>query len=288
MKATRPITHNPAATGSAREAKRRFAMGLVRAFGGAILFSFPMLMTMEMWWLGFYMDRFRLALLVLLNFPLLVGLSFYAGFEVTYHRLADVLDAFSAYAVGFATAALLLLVFAIIEPGMSANEIIGKIAIQAVPASIGAMLARSLFGDSQPHEEKRRSARYGGGLFLMAVGALYLSSSVASTEEMILISFMMTPGHVVALQMFSLVLMHGFLYAGVAQGNSPVPSNVVPFWKRLLRFTVVGYGIALLISFFMLWTFGRTDGLAVGQVIQATAVLGFPAALGAGAARLIL
>jgi len=122
----------------------------------------------------------------------------------------------------------------------------------------------------------------------MAVGALYLSSSLASTEEMMLISYKMTPGHIVALQVFSLAMMHGFVHAVVAQGKSPVPADVIPFWPVFFRFTIVGYAIALLISVFILWAFGRTDGLAMGQIIQATVVLGFPAALGAGAARLIL
>jgi uncharacterized membrane protein len=208
IKGTRPTVQEPASAGSAGGASRRFALGLVRAFGGAILFSFPMLMTMEMWWLGFYMDPLRLALFILLDIPLLVGLSYYAGFEPTSQHLADVMDAFTAYAVGFAAAGLLLVLFAIIGPGMSADEIIGKIAVQAVPASIGAMLARSQFGEH--------------------------------------------------------------------------------LWFVFLRFTIVGYATALLISVFILWTFGRTDGLTVGQIIQATVVLGFPAALGAGAARLIL
>ena len=61
--------------------ERRFAIDLLRAFGGAILFSLPMLMTMEMWWLGFYMEPFRLALLMLLNIPLLIGLSYYGGLK---------------------------------------------------------------------------------------------------------------------------------------------------------------------------------------------------------------
>lgn len=222
---------------SSDDGSRRFAWGLVRALGGAILFSFPMLMTMEMWWLGFSMDRVRLALFVLLDIPLLVGLSFYAGFEPTPHRLADVLDAFTAYAVGFVAAALLLAVFAVIGPGMSAAEIVGKISIQAVPASIGAMLARSQLGESEGKEEKRRSARYGGALFLMAVGALYLSSSLASTEEMILISYMMTPVHVVALMALSLVVMHGFLGAAIVQGQARLPSDVASFWNVFFRFT---------------------------------------------------
>lgn len=54
---------------------------LGRAFGGALIFILPMLMTMEMWWLGFYMERHRLALLLLVNIPLLVLLARHIGFE---------------------------------------------------------------------------------------------------------------------------------------------------------------------------------------------------------------
>jgi putative integral membrane protein (TIGR02587 family) len=268
--------------------ERRFAVDLLRAFGGAMLFSLPMLMTMEMWWLGFYMEPLRLALLMLLNIPLLIGLSYYGGFEATPEPMADVLDAFSAYAIGFIAATVMLSLFAIIETGMSADELIGKISVQAVPASIGAMLARSQLGESQQTEEKRRSARYGGGLFLMAVGALFLSSSLASTEEMVLISYKMTPMHVILLVVFSLLVMHAFVYAVVAQGRTPVPPHAISFWTVLIRFTIVGYAIALLISVYVLWTFERTEGMPLRQVIPATIVLGFPAAVGAGAARLIL
>jgi putative integral membrane protein (TIGR02587 family) len=273
---------------TASEANPWSGLGLVRAFGGAVLFSFPMLMTVEMWSLGFYIDPFHLALFILLSIPLLAGLSYYAGFEPTSQRLTDVLGAFIAYAVGFAAAALLLLVFAVIGPGMSPGEVVGKIAIQAVPASIGAMLAHSQFSATQRNEGKRRSARYGGGLFHMAVGALYLSSSLASTEEMVLISYKMTPAHILGLLILSLALMHLFVYVAVTHEASALRPDVVPLWGLFLRLTIVGYGIALLISLFLLWTFGRTGGLAVGQVISAMVVLGFPAALGAGAGRLIL
>jgi uncharacterized membrane protein len=37
-----------------------------------------------------------------------------------------------------------------------------------------------------------------------------------------------------------------------------------------------------------LWTFGRTDGTALQEIISAVVVLGFPCAIGAAAARLIL
>jgi hypothetical protein len=57
------------------EPEHSFGLDLAHDFGGAILFSFPLLMTMEMWWLGFYMERTRLALFLLLAFVMVMGLS---------------------------------------------------------------------------------------------------------------------------------------------------------------------------------------------------------------------
>jgi hypothetical protein len=45
--------------GTVAAADRRFLIGLSRAFGAAIFLSLPLLMTMEVWQLGFYLDRFR-------------------------------------------------------------------------------------------------------------------------------------------------------------------------------------------------------------------------------------
>ena len=43
-----------------------------------------------------------------------------------------------------------------------------------------------------------RGAGYGGQLFLMAAGALFLSFNVAPTEEMVLIAYMMSTWHLLA------------------------------------------------------------------------------------------
>jgi putative integral membrane protein (TIGR02587 family) len=269
-------------------ADERFGLGLARAFGGAIVFSLPMLMTMEMWWLGFYMSSWRLALLLAVNIPLLIGLSHYIGFEDTFEFKDDALDAFVAYAVGFIAAVPILFLFAVIEPGMSWNEIIGKISLQAVPGSIGAMLAQSeLGGKPKDKEDRKRRAGYWGELFIMMVGALFLAFNLAPTEEMVLIAYMMTDWHILGLILLTLIAMHAFVYALEFKGQASIPEGT-PFWSVFLRFTVVGYTIALLISLFILWIFGRLDGQSLHQIVTAVIVLGFPAAIGAAAARLIL
>jgi putative integral membrane protein (TIGR02587 family) len=168
---------------------------------------------------------------------------------------------------------------------MSLDEMVGKIAIQAVPGSIGAELAQSQFGKRKKRKDRRK--RYADELFIMAVGALFLALNVAPTEEMILIAQKMTDWHTLALALVSLMIMHAFVYSLEFSGEASVPEGT-PFWSLFLRFTICGYAIALIISMYVLWTFGRADGMSLHQLVTAVIVLGFPAAVGAAAARLIL
>ena len=273
-----------------RSAERRLAIGLARAFAGALIFALPMLMTMELWSIGFYIDPWRLALLSVVAFPLLVGLSHFSGFERTFGWQEDIRDAFIAYGVAWVTATVILIVFAVITPGMPIEVVLGMIAVQAMPASIGAMLARSQLGSKEDQEEEERQKEqigYAGELFLMAVGALFLAVNVAPTEEMILLSYKMTNWHVLALIALSLMIMHGFVYAVEFQGSRSVPPGT-PAWSEFLRFTIAGYALVLLISGYMLWTFGRIDGMALESLLESIVVLSFPAAIGAAAARVII
>jgi putative integral membrane protein (TIGR02587 family) len=265
--------------------------GLAKASAGAVIFSFPMLMTMELWSLGASLDGYRIALFTLLSFPLLVGLSYYDGFEVTSTVRDDVRDALAAYAIGFVTSALVLLLFNIINFQTSFDGSIGRIALQAVPAAIGATAARGLL---QTGEEKSRaqeatgSATYVGQLFLMAAGAIFLSMSVAPTEEMVLIGFKMSAWHTVALVTLSLVIMQCFIYAIERTGHSNSLSPDAAQWSLLLRYTFVGYALVFAISYYVLWTFGGFDGVGLMEQIESVVVLALPASVGAAASRLIL
>src|SRR5687768_1743188 len=186
-----------------------FGVDLAHDFGGAILFSFPLLMTMEMWWLGFYMDRLRLALFLTLAFLMILGISYFEGREETFK--IEVLDALVACATGYTVAAVMLLLFGIIKWGMSADEIIGKIALHAIPCSIGAILARRQLEIEETRKEKRRKQEYGAKVFLMGVGAIFLAFQLAPTEEMVLIGHMMTGWHAAALAIVSICIMQAFI-----------------------------------------------------------------------------
>jgi putative integral membrane protein (TIGR02587 family) len=278
------VQANPASARAAAPPWRNFAVGLGRAFGGALVFGLPLLMTMEMWTLGFVMDRVRLLALLLSALPLLVGLSYYGGFEETPSLRDDVRDALVAVLVGAVSSCALLALFGAVGPERTLDEIVGAVALQTVPASVGALLARSQFGGG---EREKKDPPYFGELFLMAVGALFLSLNMAPTEEMVLIAYRLTPEAAVALALLSLAVIHAFVYVVEFRGQHARPEGW-GFLSIFLRFTAAGYALALLMSLYMLWLFGRLDGAAPQDVALVTVVLGFPASVGAAAARLVL
>lgn len=279
-----------AESGGREEGKtREFWVGSARAFGGAMVFTLPVLMTMEMWWLGFYMQRYRLLLLMLLMFPILVFLSRTLGFKETLTWGDDSADALVAYGIGLAASFAVLLLFGIVTFAMPLHAIVGKVSVQAVPASFGAMLARSQLGGGKGNEEEGdgRDLGYAGEVLFMVVGGIFLAFNLAPTQEIILIAFKMTPEMAMLLALASLVIMHGFVYALNFKGQVSAPEGV-PLWNLFLRFTVVGYAISLLVSAYMLWTFGRYEGTSMAAFVEEAIVLGFPVSIGAAGARLML
>jgi putative integral membrane protein (TIGR02587 family) len=245
-------------------------------------------MTMEMWQLGFHMARLPLALFIVVMIPVLFGLAYYTGFMEAATWLDEATDAAVAYGVGLVASVLVLALFNLIGPDEPLSSVVGKVALQAVPASFGAMLSTSQFGGQGPSEQRhRREAGYWGTLFLMGIGALFLAFNVAPTEEMILLAFRMTHWHAVALAITSLLLIHGFVYAVNFRGSPESPEGAHPS-HLFLRYTVPGYAIALLVSAYVLWTFGRYDDQAGARMVMQAVVLGFPASIGAAAARLVV
>ena len=272
---------------AARVGPLQFARGIGLAFGGAVLFGFPLVMTMEMWQLGVTMSQGKLALFIAVTLPLLFGLSYYSGFEKTASLAEDAADAFIAFGVGFLASALLLFLFGMITFDMPLGKAVGMIGLQTVPASIGAIVASKQLHATEDSDDRDERASYLGELFLMAAGAMFVALNVAPTKEVLLISFVMTPWHAVALAIASLLMLHGFVYT-VGFAGQEERRDKTGFLLTFLHFTIAGYGIALLVSLYVLWTFDRTAGTHFAEVAAMMVVLAFPASLGAATARLIV
>lgn len=271
---------------AAATTNRAYAVALGRAFAGATIFGLPLLMTMEMWTLGHSIGPPMLFQFTLANLVMLLGLSKVAGFEETYRFRDDLLDAFAAYAVGALVSLFLLVLVGAVGLDSAPGEAVGKVAIQAVPASFGAMIGARIMGEGEAVEDGEQwRATYAGQLFLFAAGALFLSFTIAPTEEVLLIAFQITPWHGLLLVLLSILLLHLILHVV----NMPGQADRLGAGGGLLwRQTLPGYGIAVLMSAYILWTFGSTAGLDWSNLVMAVAVLSLPAAIGAAIARLVV
>jgi putative integral membrane protein (TIGR02587 family) len=271
-----------------KDRKSKYLRGIARGFGGSLIFSLPLLMTMEMWYMGFYIDDIRLFILLLITLPLLVALSYRVGFRSDFHLIDNTLDAFSAFGIGFFASAVILYSFNIINGEMPVGEILGKIAIQAVPASIGAVFARGVLStEKKSPETQKKKFSYLNELFLMFSGALFLAFNLSPTEEMLLISLRTSDWHVLGLIILSIIIMHAFVYSIDFKGKEEIPEDTTSL-SLFFRFTLTGYSIVLLMSIYILWTFGRTDMMSFKHIIMSAVVLSFPGSIGAAAARLII
>lgn len=276
-----------------RQQETDYLREIARAAGGAILFSFPLLMTMEMWWFGFTIDGARLALFLLVGFALLVGLARHVGFHAARRRRDDILDALAAFGVGAIVSAVMLVVFGLIDTATAPLQAAGMVAVQTVPAGIGAVLARKQFqsGTGDEDDGKDEAPASGGGyaseILLMTGGAVFVAFNVAPTDEVARIADIATPWHVLALALLSILLLHVLVYRVEFAGQEPWPEGV-GFAGVFIRYGLAGYGVALAVSLYVLWTFGRLEGDGFGQAVMMTAILGFPASLGAATARLVV
>ncbi|MFO1049345.1 MAG: TIGR02587 family membrane protein [Geminicoccaceae bacterium] len=262
-------------------------LGLARAVAGALLFGLPVFMTMEMWRLGFTIPPLRLALFLALSVPLLAGLSYIAGFRRDVGWVDASVDGLVAWLIGAVTTAAALALFGALAADMSLAEIAGKVALVAVPAGIGASLASSQLGDNDRNDQQEEQS-YPGELFLMFAGAIFLAFNIAPTDEVPVIAMQQaSPWLALILVLISLLVLHGFVYGVGFHGGHGVRPGRRPIGE-LLGLTLPGYLISLLASAYVLWTFGRLEGLNFGPMLHVVLVLGLPASVGAASARLIL
>lgn len=265
--------------------EKELTKDLARAFAGALLFALPVLMTMEMWRVGVAAPRSRVLLLVVVAMALVVGLAHHFGFlrGERVGAAGALLEGVTALLVGLAAATVVLLLVSVIQPLQSWREAVSVVAVEALPAAIGASFARSQLGEGSQRGGQRQS--YHQELLVMTAGAVVLVSSVAPTEEVVLLAAKMSTLDALGLAAFTVLVMHGFVYAFEFKGR---PSSPGGFGWAFLAFTVVGYMLALAVSAYLLWTFGRYTGTGLQASMVQMVVLALPAGLGAGAARLVV
>ncbi len=117
-----------------------------RGIIGGLLFSLPLLYTMEVWWAGFSSHPLHLILYVLATFLLLLGYNYYAGIRHDANLLEVVIDSVEEMGLGILISAIALVVLGRITLDMTLNEAVGKITIEAMTVAIGVSVGTAQLG----------------------------------------------------------------------------------------------------------------------------------------------
>lgn len=291
---------------SIRRSLREYGRGIA----GGLLFSLPLLYTMEVWWAGFIARPLRLLAYLAVGFLLLFAYNRYAGLHKDASWLEVAFEAVEEMGIGLFMAALLLWLLGQIDGDMPACEMVGKVVVEAVTVAIGVSVGSSQLGSAgqgkgggptdggmqtgmqtgmrtgRKKEEGQRPLGLAGQIALASCGAVLFASNVGPTEEIVQIALESSRLRILALAVLSLALSAVILFYIDFAGSQRRQAGDSR-WRVVLN-SSLSYAVALTASAFILWFFGRFAGTSLAVGVAQIVVLGMAGALGAATGRLLL
>lgn len=261
-----------------------------RGIAGGLIFSLPLLYTIEMWWTGFNVSPERLILYTASTFVLLVGYNRYAGLREDSSMAEVVIDSVEELGLGFVISAVVLYLLGRITSEVPPMEILGTVVIEAGVVAIGVSVGTAQFGGDDDDSGTTGSDEgdgqgLGGILTIATCGAVLFAATVAPTEEIVVIATETSAFRLILLSVASIVLGGLILFRLGFTGSDGAP-DATPI--DLLFGTVMTYAVAIVVSASILWFFGRFEGRDLAMAAALTVVLAAPATLGASAGRFLL
>ncbi|CAN5712857.1 TIGR02587 family membrane protein [soil metagenome] len=263
-----------------------------RGVAGGLMFSLPLLYTMEVWWAGVIAHPYRLVGYVLATFVLLLGYNRYAGLRRDSSMTEVAIDSIEEMGIGLFLSAMLLFLLGRVTYEMSAIEIAGVIVVEAMTVAIGVSIGTAQLGAGGKEDEglggrsKKNEIHFGGQLVFAFCGAVIFAANVAPTEEIAILAIETSWVRLMGLAIFSLLIAFLILHYSDFKGASDFVVADHP--TVILLGTFVTYAVALSSSAMLLWLFGRFEGVTLFTALAHTVVLGVAATLGASAGRLLL
>ncbi|WP_018479166.1 TIGR02587 family membrane protein [Pontibacter roseus] len=282
---------------------RKSLQEYARGIAGGLLFSFPLLYTMEVWWSGFTATPLQLLIMVTVTYLLLLGYNRYAGMRADASWRSVFIDSVEEMGLGLVIAFAVLFVLNRIElQQMALDEVMGKIIIEAMAVSIGVSIGTAQLGAGEEDMEEEETeaqveAKEAGirtgwrskvSLVVLALcGSVVVGGNVAPTEEVIMLAVEADSYHILLMALLSLGLSVLVVYFSDFRGTAKHMN------KRGMAFaitvdTCLSYLTALATSAFLLWFFGRFEGVNFEVAFAQCVVLGVLASLGASAGRLLI
>jgi len=274
---------------------------LVRGASGGFLFGIPLLYTMEVWWIGSFINPQRMLVALAITFGIVFVLNRTAGFRRTegISFFDGIIATVEALAISTVCAGIILVLLRRITIDTPLPEILGKIVYEAVPFAVGVALANQLLraGGEANHSQHSqneqpqdtRKERINGTLADIGatlVGAMFIAATIAPTDEIPMLVVSLSHPWLLGLMAASLVISYGIVFeAGFADQERREQQRGI--FQRPLSETIVSYLISVAAAALMLWFFHQLSFNDPWQMwLNYSIVLGLPATIGGAAGRL--
>jgi putative integral membrane protein (TIGR02587 family) len=258
-----------------------------RGVAGGLIFSMPLLYTMELWQAGHRIGPARLIGGVLATFVLLLGYNRYAGLREDASFIEVAIDSVEEFGIGLLLSAGMFWLMGLIGNERPTVIQIERLVVEALLAAIGVSVGTAQLDSSEDdsgiQEDDGDDHSLASDMTLSSCGALLLATSIAATDEVPIIAAATTSAKLMLMLAASLLLATVILaYSqqrerGIRQGRLELAVAVA-----------LTVSVALLVSAALLWFFDRFEDQSLYSCIAQTVVLAVPSSLGAAAGRLLL
>lgn len=273
-----------------------------RGIIGGLLFSLPLLYTMELWWVGISASDEKLLVFIVFTLVMLLGYNKYAGMRPD-SRFGDILkESAEEIGIAFIITFFFLLLIDKINFHMGFEEILGKVIVESMIGAIGISVGTAQLGQEKERDQEKSNANAkekenqeeqvkehpsAMQLWILSLcGATLFSAAVAPTEEILQIAIASNHFHLLLMVLINLSLSFVIFYYSDFKNTHALKKE----FKEILLHLAIAFVSALLISFILLYFFEfGSCGLCNFDVLLAkTIVLSIPAMIGASAGRLLI
>lgn len=275
---------------------------IISGASGGFLFGIPLLYTMEVWFIGSYVQPSILLSILGITFILILLLNRIEGFRTQESETLPgaIAETMETLAIGLACATLMLIILRRIDFQTSLIEALGKIIFEGVPFSLGVAFSRSLLsGDAEvdldAHQSQPSQSSNGhrliwqdtlADLTATLIGALFIAFSISPTDEVTVLAASASPLCLLIIIAASLLISYGIVFASTIT-NYQQRRQQQGLFQTPQSETVISYLISLIAGMLMLWFFQKVAFSDPWFVwLRYGIILALPASIGGAAGRL--
>lgn len=265
---------------STRRSLAEYGRGVV----GGLLFSLPLLFTMEVWWTGFTATPEELLAGGTVTLLLLIGYNRHQGIHAECGWFAAFIESIEELGLGVVTASFFLWLIGRLHFEVSFAEVIGQVALASMVAAVGVSVGTAQLGGREQEDQER--VEYAEQLILAVCGAFLVAMTVAPTEEIVHIGAEAGPERLLGMLALSAALVTVVLYFSEFRGSGRSVRR--EGGVDMAMGVVESLAVAIVVAGALLLFFGRLADVSFATGVAQVTVLTIPAALGASAGRMLL